>query len=58
LRIAEVRLQREEYLRDQEKIRVDIESERLVQERIRTKLLLAQLAKESPQMAGQFKVDE
>jgi hypothetical protein len=47
-------LQREEYLRDQEKIRADIESEHLMQERIRTKLLLVQLAKESPEMASEF----
>ncbi|KAI6174768.1 hypothetical protein M3Y97_00958200 [Aphelenchoides bicaudatus] len=57
-KIAEVRLQREEYLRDQQKIRVDIENERLLQERIKTKILLAQLASEDPEVANEFKISD
>lgn len=54
-RILEAKLQREQHLTTQEKIRADIESEHLIQEQIRTKILLAQLAKENPEMAEEFK---
>ncbi|CAD5206048.1 unnamed protein product [Bursaphelenchus okinawaensis] len=47
-RIREYRVQREEYQTMTEKIRNEIEAERLIQEKIRTKLLMNELAKTDP----------
>ncbi|KAI6234526.1 hypothetical protein M3Y99_00805100 [Aphelenchoides fujianensis] len=53
-KILEARLKKEEFLAQQEKLRADIEAERLTQERIRTRLLLCRLTKENPKMAAEF----